>query len=108
MKPLNVKIKELRLEKGWTLRETAKKLSMSHSGYSNLENGKTPPPWDRILQIANIHEISLNELVNSESVTTQDMELQHKIDDLYYILMGVNKELQMIQVELYHIKKDDK
>jgi transcriptional regulator with XRE-family HTH domain len=106
MKPLNIKIKELRLEKGWTLRETAKKFPMSHSGYSNLETGKTPPPWDRILQVAKIHEIPLNELVNSESVTIQDIENQHKIDDLYYILMGVNKELQLIQAELYQFNKN--
>ncbi len=105
MKPINIKIKELRLEKGWTLRETAQKFPMSHSGYSNLENGKTPPPWDRILQIAKIYDIPLTELVNSESVTIHDLEDQHKIDELYHILMGVNKELQSIQSELYYIRK---
>jgi transcriptional regulator with XRE-family HTH domain len=106
MKPIEIKIKELRLEKGWTLREAAKKFPMSFSGYSNLENGKTPPPWDRILQVAKIYEISLNELINSESVTNQDLENQHKIDDLYDILNGVNKELKFILEELYWIKKN--
>jgi transcriptional regulator with XRE-family HTH domain len=100
MKPLHQKIKELRLEKGWSIREMAQKIYMSHTAYANIENNNTPPAWDRILKIAKIHGISPLELLGSDAVTQQQIEDQIKFDDLYEILLGINKELQAIKIEL--------
>jgi transcriptional regulator with XRE-family HTH domain len=52
-------LKDMRNEKGISLRELAKRVNISHSYLSNLENGKKPPPGNKLLiDIANA--LSLN------------------------------------------------
>lgn len=53
-------IKELRLKKGFSLREFARRIKEDPSNWSKIERGVLPPPKDRekIRTIANILEIS--------------------------------------------------
>jgi transcriptional regulator with XRE-family HTH domain len=59
------KIKFLRQAQGWSQEEMAVKLNMSPNGYGHLERGKTNIDLLRLEQIANVFDIAISELVNS-------------------------------------------
>ncbi len=100
MKQLNEKIKSLREEKKWSLREMAAKIPMSHTAYRKIEDGDTQPAWDRIARISQIHRISPSVLIQSKSVTKEHIEQQNSIDDIFEVLQGINLEMQKIKHEL--------
>lgn len=107
MKALHLKLKELREENGWSIRQFAKMIPMSHVGYAKIEAGTTHPAWDRILRFADIFRISPAELVHAEVVTLRGLEKQHKIDDLYEAIQGVNNELVEIKRILVELMRKD-
>ena len=108
MNNLPQKIKKLRLDKGWSIRKMASKIPMSHSGYANIESGRTPPARDRIQQIASIHKLNPAELVHEKSLPLNELDNQHKIDDLYDILGGINRDLQLVLAAINSIKKSNR
>lgn len=99
MKPLHEKLKELRQEKGWSLRDAAKKIPLSHTAYAKFENGLTDPTWSYLVRLAKIYGINPIELVHHEIVTLRGLEHQHKIDDIYDVLIAMNKELRNLTEE---------
>lgn len=59
-------IKRLRKEKGMTQTELAEKLHVTHQAISNWENGKTQPDVDTLTQIAQVFEVSVENLIYGE------------------------------------------
>ena len=101
MKPLNEKIKELRIEKGYTLRSFAKEIPISFVAYRNIEEGITHPPWDRILRISKIFDIEVTELIHAENNTLK-MNYEEKFDSLNKKLLA---ELSIVNYKLDEIMK---
>ena len=60
---MKLKIKELREEFGMTQKELANKLSNTQRNISNWENGVSEPDCETILKIADLFEVSLDELL---------------------------------------------
>lgn len=58
-------IKTLREMKKWSQEEMAEKLNMSPSGYAKIERGETKLYLEKLEQIANIFNIDITELLNS-------------------------------------------
>lgn len=56
------RIKNLREDNDITQKEVAALLGTSQSYYAQYENGKRPIPFERIIQIANILNISIDYL----------------------------------------------
>ncbi len=56
------KLKQLRLEKEYTIYEMAKKLNISYSHYSLIENKKRNLTYDMAIKIAKIFEMTPDEL----------------------------------------------
>ena len=56
------KLKQLRLEKEYTIYEMAKKLNISYSHYSLIENKKRNLNYDMAIKIAKIFEMTPDEL----------------------------------------------
>jgi hypothetical protein len=61
-----VKLKQLRHEKGYTLKEFAGKTGLSFSYLSEIEKGKKYPKPDKIIEIAKALELSFDELVSTK------------------------------------------
>lgn len=101
MKPLNEKIKELRIAKGYTLRSFAKEIPISFVAYRNIEEGITHPPWDRILRISKILNIEVTELIHTENNTLK-MNYEEKLDSLNKKLLD---ELSLVNNKLDAIMK---
>lgn len=96
MKPLNEKIKELRIAKGFTLRSFAKEVPISFVAYRNIEEGITHPTWDRILRISKILGIDVAELIHAEHNTLK-INYEEKFDAMNNKLL---EELSLLNNKL--------
>ena len=65
MNQLGIRIKKIRLAKGLTQEKVATKLFLSLKAYQNIEHGITKIDLERIKQLADIFEITMDELINS-------------------------------------------
>ncbi len=63
---INEKIKELREQKHWSQEEIAKKMHISSSSYSKIERGETRLTLDRLEQFAEIFDIEIGKLIQSD------------------------------------------
>lgn len=70
---LSVHIKRLRLEKGLTQEQLAAKLGVSAQAVSKWETDQTYPDGALLLPLANVLEVSLDELFGNETVTMADI-----------------------------------
>jgi transcriptional regulator with XRE-family HTH domain len=67
MRRFGKKLRTLRQQRGWTLRELAAILEMgAHSHLANLETGKNMPTADFILRIAELFGVSTDQLMKDE------------------------------------------
>ncbi len=67
MRRFGEKLRTLRQQRGWTLRELAAILEMgAHSHLANLETGKNMPTADLILRIAELFGVSTDQLMKDE------------------------------------------
>ena len=62
-----VKLKQLRQEKGYTLKDVAAKSHVSFSYLSEIEQGRKYPKPEKIIEIAKALDISFDELVSTQS-----------------------------------------
>lgn len=56
-------LRRLRTENGCTQEQIAEKLNISRQAYSNYETGKRVPDIDILIRIADIYEVSLEQLI---------------------------------------------
>ena len=66
-KQLGQNIKNIRERRSITSQAVATLLDMSLSGYSKIERGETDPQWTRVLKLAEILQVTLDELQNYEN-----------------------------------------
>lgn len=60
---LGKKIRELRIEKGYTLKQLGEMLNLGESTISMYENGKRTPDYDTLTKIAEIFNVSTDYLL---------------------------------------------
>jgi repressor LexA len=63
---LPVKLRALRAEKGWTVREAAKKIGTTVDNLSRIERGMRHPQARTLRKLANAYEVSLESLLTLE------------------------------------------
>ena len=68
------RLKQLRLEKGLTLRDVADHFKMSHSTLSKYENGKRHPDMVMIIKLSEFFDVSVDYLLG-ESLTRYSDEI---------------------------------
>lgn len=80
MRNYNLNIKEIRKNKGITQHEMADLLNIKQQSYSDLENDKSIPGVNRLVEIASILGVTLDELVEFKSIHHEySSELKNKI-----------------------------
>lgn len=62
-KTFGKRLKELRKQKGWTQKELANRLDIRYSHLNKYENGMHAPPLEKLIQLAELFDISLDHLV---------------------------------------------
>lgn len=63
MKVIGARLKELRLQKGLSLRELAKQAHMSHSFIADIEAGRSNPSLDTVNALAKVLNVSVDYLL---------------------------------------------
>ena len=74
MSDFEIKIKEARLQKGLSQTELAKEMSISRQAVSQFESGKVIPTIERLVEIAQILNVTLNELVELKKIHSKYSE----------------------------------
>ena len=106
MKTLGEKFRILRQKKGVNQKAMADLLDISIPAYSKLETSITDPNFSRINQIADVHNLTLRELldVGEEGISEQTQlieQLKEKIGELESTVIRLQGKL----IDLYD--KDD-
>lgn len=92
-------IAENRKAKGFTQIEFAEKLGVSNKSVSRWETGKNMPDVSLFLPICDVLDISVNELIIGERITTKENK---KVDEFLIETIKVsNKKLQTAQMLIY-------
>lgn len=68
------KIKNARIQTGYTQEQVAEKLLVSRQTISNWENGKSLPDIISIIQMSELYELSLDELVKGDETLLKKIE----------------------------------
>ncbi len=59
-KQIGVKLKELRLENGWTQQQVADKIGVSRVNYTRYELNASEPDFEILLKLADLFDVSLD------------------------------------------------
>ena len=103
-------IKELRKEKKLSQEDLADlfldvNIIVSSKAISDWENGKTIPEIEKIRELANIFEITIDELLDGERISQIDLKKEYFIcNKNWYIDYPQNKLYQMNQEQVVKIK----
>ncbi len=60
------KIRSLRELNNWTQEEMAERMNLSQNGYARIERGESKLNLDKLQKIANIFQIDVTELINTD------------------------------------------
>lgn len=66
MKRFGEKLRTLRLREGYTTRELADRLGVSHTHVIGIENGKRGSSTDLVLRIADLFHVTIDQLMRDE------------------------------------------
>jgi len=94
------KIKSLRKEKNWTQKELAEKLNVSDKTISSWETGRTYPDIDSLIQLADLFDLTLDELIRGDKKMIKNLD--KKIKRSKYILPTIVIGLIFIALIIYN------
>ena len=89
------RIKQMRIQKGYTAKEFAKKAGIPYSSYSNYENNNREPKLATLRQIATALNVSISQISNFDGVTAEDFQedfLNSEILTPFYLLNECGKK----------------
>ena len=95
IEPLKENLKKLRALKRLSRKQIAEELHTPYSTYAGWENGFREPDVSTLKNLASYHEISMNDLLNSETVTKEEDKLKlisRLSKNLYETYMSVPDE----------------
>ena len=103
----NEKLQTLRKEKNITQEELAEKLDVSRQAVSKWESGQSLPEIDKIIELAKMHEVSLDYLLTNEkerkNFEPQKNALQTKKSNLRIIMASLLLGIGLIGMLIIYI-----
>lgn len=93
------KIKSFRKEKGWTQKELAEQLNVSDKTISSWETGRTYPDLDSLIQLADLFDLTLDELIREDKKMIKNLD--EKIKRSSYVLPAIIIGLIVIALITY-------
>lgn len=104
MSHLSKRLAELRKKQGYTQFDVAYRLNIARTTYANWEYGKADPDADSIMNLAEIYNVSIDELFGRNAPLESKLEqIKVAISDLP--LQKQQKVLELIIDYTYFIKK---
>ncbi len=93
---MKLKIKELRDEHNLTQKELADKIGNVQRNISNWENGASEPDCETILRLANLFNVSIDELFGKDDTLNNRLDISYenkRLNKYYSKLNDRQKEL---------------
>ena len=85
MSSLRESLRELRKARGWTQKQMAARLNISHKAYSSYESGAVDPKLDNLLKLAQLLSVTVDHLLffavaeESDSPASDPMMIEFKL-----------------------------
>ncbi|MGN1327328.1 MAG: helix-turn-helix domain-containing protein [Clostridia bacterium] len=79
---LRILLKKRRLELNMMQTEVAEKADISNNFYSNIERGKTKPSVETLFKICKALNLSLDEIIFEEEMSTKDIYIKETVRNL--------------------------
>ena len=107
MKNAHENIRILREANQWSQEEVAEKLAMSPSGYAKIERGEVKLYLDKLEQIANIFNVDVVDLLNSDkrNIYLLISENSHSSSNYYNSDSALMIENEKLKLSLSHQEK---
>lgn len=120
---IGLKIKQLRIIKGWSRQQAADELDMSVTGYGSIERGETDMCITRLAQIAEIFEIELADLLGFTEKTVfnftkthteyliginsapSDLNLKYELKELQLVRQSHEKEIEYLKQQVVQLQE---
>ena len=105
---VNEKIRKVRESKAWSQEQMAEKLNMSLNGYAKIERGETKLYLDKLEQIAQVFDIDVVELMQSDGKNIC-FQIESPLGSVY---QGGGEtqmliEIERLKLELSHAKEKE-
>lgn len=110
------KLRQLRLEKGYSQEYLADILKISQKTYSNIENNKSIVSISRLKRIAEEYQIDLMHLLSDEKKNTESKDshsktpntvseelinqMKERIEEFKFIVYEKNKQIELLEKKL--------
>ena len=78
---------DLRNEFNLTQEELSQKISVSRSAISKWERGINVPPPEVLLELSKIYNVSVNEILNGERDSNNNIKTENKTSDIFTIYL---------------------
>lgn len=83
-------IKQLRIDRKWSQKDLAKRINKSISTISGYESDAHPVPLDVLVTIAQLYDVTLDELVGAEK--SESLSLKGMTDQQIDLMKAIRKE----------------
>ncbi|OBX47808.1 helix-turn-helix domain-containing protein [Haemophilus haemolyticus] len=105
---VNEKIRKVRESKAWSQEQMAEKLNMSLNGYAKIERGETKLYLDKLEQIAQVFDIDVVELMQSDGKNIC-FQIESPLSSVY---QGGGEtqmliEIERLKLELSHAREKE-
>ena len=105
---VNEKIRKVRESKAWSQEQMAEKLNMSLNGYAKIERGETKLYIDKLEQIAQVFDIDVVELMQSDGKNIC-FQIESPLSSVY---QGGGEtqmliEIERLKLELSHAREKE-
>ncbi|WP_032803556.1 helix-turn-helix domain-containing protein [Haemophilus sp. oral taxon 851] len=105
---VNEKIRKVRESKTWSQEQMAEKLNMSLNGYAKIERGETKLYLDKLEQIAQVFDIDVVELMQSDGKNIC-FQIESPLGSVY---QGCGEtqmliEIERLKLELSHAREKE-
>lgn len=106
------KIKSIRKTQQWSQEEMAEKMGISQSSYAKIERGETKLHIDKLVQIAEIFKMEINELLSSDKGLVLLVNENGDYSANYYssneaVLMELEKTKTVVQYQEKLLQQKD-
>lgn len=116
LKKLGQKIRKVRVAKGLTVANMGEELGMSTSAYAKIERGETNTPATRLIQIAEVLDISVSDMFNerdfsvAENKNMYGFASKEEVEQLANIVNTLVKEIGKLRLDInkHNTKKNRK
>ena len=90
---IGAKIKKIRLSKGLSQTEIARKLNMTQSAYSRIETDGVHVIFEQIIDIAYVTNAALHEFLPDDLAEIQQINFRIQMQDYYNEIQSLKKEV---------------